>query len=204
MSPSKPTASRGFTLIELMVTLSVFAILAAVAVPNVSGYIVSSRLTSYANDVLAALNLARSEAVRRNQRVIVCPVGASGGVPDTSACVDPGSGNWQGWMVFEDTQPANGTREAGEEVIRAGVFGGGATVVRASDALSGTANRVVFRPDGIAKAHGGITIQQVAIRVCDSSSRRTQNARDINMLFGSRVGVERAADSSCAAPSNPS
>ncbi|MEB1220701.1 Tfp pilus assembly protein FimT/FimU [Xanthomonas campestris pv. campestris] len=62
----------GFTLIELMVTVAVLAIVLAVAVPAFGTLIRSSRLTSNANEVVAALQLARSEAVRQNSLVAVC------------------------------------------------------------------------------------------------------------------------------------
>lgn len=202
---TKPLCSscRGFTLIELIVTMAVLAILVTVGVPGLSGFVVSSRIGGQANEILAGLNLARGEAVRRNQRVIFCPVTATAEVPNTAACANPGSGSWQGWMVFADAN-SNGAREAGEELLRAATLGGGSTQVRASAALSGANNRIVFRPDGIAKAHGGLTIQQVTLRVCDTSGTTGQNLRDVVMTFGSRTSVVRGNEPSCATPANPS
>lgn len=59
----------GFTLVEMMVTVAVLAILVTVAIPNYQAFVLSSRMTAQANDFLAALQLARSEAVKRNAPV---------------------------------------------------------------------------------------------------------------------------------------
>ena len=67
---------RGFTLIELMVTLAVAAILLAVGVPGLRNILLSNRLATTANDVVVALNLARSEAIKRNTRVDFNAVGS--------------------------------------------------------------------------------------------------------------------------------
>ena len=57
--------SSGFTLVELMITLAIAGILVAVGIPSFNSTISSNRLTSYANELVTALNLARSEAVKR-------------------------------------------------------------------------------------------------------------------------------------------
>ena len=196
---------QGFTLIELMVTLAIATILMMIAAPDMRGFIVSNRLSSNSNEILGALGLARTEAVRRNQRVIFCHVAATNGTPDITACTDPGTASWQGWMIFVDIQPADGARAVAEEVIRAGAFPGGSTQVLASAGLQGAGGRIVFRPDGLAKAHGAANVmQQVALGMCDESSSLKQNTRVISLAFGSRLSVDRAESSSCHAPADPS
>ena len=59
----------GFTLVELMFTITVLAVLLGIGVPNFRDFIRNSRMTAAANDLLADLNLARSEAVKRRVAV---------------------------------------------------------------------------------------------------------------------------------------
>lgn len=73
------TATRpapGFTLLELLVALALFATLATVAIPNFSRIIQENRVVTTTNDYKIALSFARSEAVRRNQAVSLLPVAA--------------------------------------------------------------------------------------------------------------------------------
>lgn len=62
----------GFTLIELVVTIAVAAILMAVAIPSFRGTLQNNRMTTQANEFVTAFNMARSEAIRRAQNVIIC------------------------------------------------------------------------------------------------------------------------------------
>lgn len=84
---------NAFTLVELLVTLSIVAILAIVALPNMSGFIKNERLTSSINSLLSHLQYARSESILRHRQIVVC---ASN---DETSC----SGTWvDGWIVFND------------------------------------------------------------------------------------------------------
>jgi type IV fimbrial biogenesis protein FimT len=84
--------ARGFTLIELMVTIAIAAILIAMAVPSFQSMLVNNRMSAATNGLFNALNYARNAALTGNTTVLVCPVGAFG----STAC----GANWpSGWMA---------------------------------------------------------------------------------------------------------
>jgi len=96
--------SSGFTLIELMITLAIAGILLAVGIPSFNSIITSNRLTTYANELVTALNLARSEAIRRGVQVTMS-TGNTGG-------------NWgSGWTIFTDSN-GNGVLDGADVLLR--------------------------------------------------------------------------------------
>jgi type IV fimbrial biogenesis protein FimT len=91
-SVDSPAATqRGFSLIELMVTIAIVAILISVALPSLTDTIARNRIASSANDFIAGLSYARTEAIRTNHHAGVCP--SASGV----AC----DGAWgDRWIVY--------------------------------------------------------------------------------------------------------
>lgn len=90
---------RGFTLIELLVTTVVAALLIAVAVPSFKTFVENNRLATATNSLVAAMQYARSEAVKRGQTVRLVATGATAS--------DEWGGGWE-------------VRDAGGTVLRAG------------------------------------------------------------------------------------
>ena len=81
------SSSRGFTLVELMVTIAILAILATIGLPSFQRLIADYRVSAQANSVQGLLQFARSEAVKRRESVSVC-VDAGALVVRAGLCAD--------------------------------------------------------------------------------------------------------------------
>ena len=96
---------RGFTLVELMITLVIASIVLTMAVPGMRDLVQNNRITGQVNEMVTAFNLARLEAIRRGSPVSVC---AS---TDQENCSLDATDWPNGWIVFADTNatgdPAN-------------------------------------------------------------------------------------------------
>ena len=102
---------RGFTLTDLITTLAVAGISASLAVPSFNNVLNNNRRQSAVNEFVSSLHVARSEAITRNMRVVVCS-SANGIACDGAA--------WKsGWLVFADTD-ADRTLDVGETVLMQG------------------------------------------------------------------------------------
>jgi len=98
-------ASRGFTIIELIITVVVAAILITFIVPNVRPVLLNSRMTAQTNDLISDIQIARSEAIRRNSRVFICS--------STTGTTCDGSGWNSGRLIFDASATgANGPSAA--------------------------------------------------------------------------------------------
>ncbi len=195
----------GFSLLELMMVVAILSVIAAFAVPSFQSLIALNRLASEANELVAGLGQARTEAIRLNRRIVLCRAAVvSAQVSAADGCV-AGNGNWAGWMVFVDADSSgaynpNAATNPDEIVVRSHVFNGARMQIVSSAALSGAGNRIVFRPDGLARAVGQTALQTATLRVCEPSSSMSQNARDVRIGGGSRIGTTRTTAAACDVP----
>lgn len=185
----------GFTLIELMVGVAIMAILLAVGVPSFQSAVASNRLTSSTNDVVSALALARTEAIRRGTRVTVCKSA------NATACTT--GGGWaQGWLIFIDTtrSSTDATVDSGEAILAVNAAASGNIVMVGS---AGVPNFVSFASDGQAKLMSGAS-QAGTLRVCSTAGALadTRRARDIAITASGRVTTTTPASvaANCPAP----
>ncbi|WP_092432024.1 GspH/FimT family pseudopilin [Geopseudomonas sagittaria] len=159
---------RAFTLIELMVTIAVLAVLMGIAIPSFSEFSLSSRLRSYGTSLVASAQLARSEAIKRNRDVTLC-MSANG-----TSCAN--SGSWeQGWIVLQGATVIHQQQS----------LAAGYRVTAVDDVTS-----IAFRPSGV-----GAT--QTTLRICRASPSAGSQERVVTISATGRTSVEKTTDGSC-------
>lgn len=157
--------SVGFTLIELMVAITVAGILAAVAVPAFNSFVMNDRDATQVNSLVGSLNYARSMALKLNAQngVQVCPSS------DGQTCNAPALGWAAGWVVLDMTNPL------------APVPLQAVPALSTANALSATgagANAIIFRSNGTVSNSAGVNTS-AQIKICDP--RGAAFARDVEV-----------------------
>jgi type IV fimbrial biogenesis protein FimT len=146
---------KGFTLVELLITMVVVSVLLATAVPSLMQFVKNNRLTGQTNDLVVAIQMARSEAVKRGTNTVIC---ASS---DQVTCT--GNTTWaSGWIVYSDFDPTDGATNPVTDGSTPLCAESEDCIIRSSDGLSGgntitmDASNVRFLPTGFA-TNGNMT-----------------------------------------------
>lgn len=171
-----------------MVTVAVVAILAVVAVPSLRDVVQNNRLRAGANELVAALQAARMEAVRLNSRSLVCRS------TDGATCANSG-GDWTAWVVMADVNHDGNV----DDLVRTGSASASVQIANSPAIEDGT---IVFRPDGMARTDAGLPLE-ANLAVCIPSSSLPENRRIVSIAAGSRFSVSHGNDTACAAPTDP-
>jgi type IV fimbrial biogenesis protein FimT len=159
MDTSLHHRSRGFTLVEVLVVLAILGVLLRVAATSLQEVAAASRVSAATYQLVSELNHARSEAIRRNARVVVCKS------DDGESCA--ATGDWgQGWIVFHDDNN-NAVRDVGEAVIRRGERTSGRLRIVGNETVS---RYVSFTPFGGPRFTSG-AFQAGTITVCHESAQ---------------------------------
>lgn len=132
-----PSLLKGFTLTELIVVVAILAIVAAFAAPSMKDFLVRNSMGAATSQFVSAINLAKTEALRRNQSVSLC-ASSDGGSCNTE--------NWgSGWVAFVD-KDSNGAIDATDTIIKSGSAINSSLQVSENGLAS--PGLVVFLPDG--------------------------------------------------------
>ena len=125
--------SRGFTLLEIMVTFTIIALLLVIGVPAMGEFVADQRVRTVASDITSEIALARAKAIETSRRVYMEKLGV----------------NWNnGWRLYADNND-NGVYDAGVdlELKRFEGFSSGSIYV-CTFPVGAFLNQIAFRPDG--------------------------------------------------------
>lgn len=171
----------GFSLHDTLVALAVASVVTTIGIPAYGQVVSAQRMSSAVNDLVTALHLARSEAIRRGARAVLCP--SSDGV---NCLVADAPTDWHvGYLIYID-ENANRKRDDDEQVVR---------IISATTGIriqsSRYRNQVTYLPNGL--AYGTNT----TFSFCDDS--KNTPARAVILSNSGRPRVARASSSaSCS------
>ncbi len=135
---------------ELMVVLAIAATIIAIGAPNFNAFRLNGRLTNTANDVLASLVTARTDAIKAQVNVSMC-ASANPGATDAT-CAD---GSTVGWIAFRDPD-GDCTRATSEPIVSSGVFDHSFNSQPMH--INKNGNCVSFSPTGFTRTVSGVTM----------------------------------------------
>ena len=160
-------SETGFTIIELMLGITIMGILLAWGVPSFVAMIQNNRLTTEANHFIGDLNYARLEAIKSNDEIVI-------------TALNPSSSDefGEGWVIWRDLDD-DGTRDAGEE-IRFGQALKGTTTLDSLDDIT----EIKF------KGNGGLNATAARVfALCDD--RTAELGRRIRVEVVGRINLKR-------------
>jgi type IV fimbrial biogenesis protein FimT len=174
--------SRGVTLIEILVTITILSVLVSAAVPSFTYAVAGYRVSGQINNWLGDLQYTRAEAIKRGQTVTMCT--SSNG----STCAT-GSSWTQGWIVFADAN-GNATVDAGESVLRTQVALTGNNTLAADNSV----RSITFNRDGFAS---NLPAGNVTFTLHDSTAA-SGLTRCVAVTTVGRATVQKAGTGNCS------
>jgi len=177
-------ANRGFTLLELVATVAIVAILIGLVAPSFSDMILNNRQTGAVNDFIRAVHLGRSEAAKRAVTLKLSATDASSSANEW--------GN--GWTLWEDKDNDN-TLDSGEAILTFANFPEGVTMDSHSSTVLiefSPTGRITMK-DGLGVGASVISTTTEYLQICD---RRT-NEKGKKITF-STVGQPTTVAASCS------
>jgi type IV fimbrial biogenesis protein FimT len=135
----------GFSLIELLFTVALLGILAALAIPSFQTMLVKRSVLAASDALVADMRFARSEALKRSTRTVICRS------TNGTSCA-AGTGSWNtGWIVFVDMN-SNGAVDAGDDIVKVQQDLPNILSIQAQTGVPSTLSAFNYEPTGWAKA----------------------------------------------------
>ena len=182
---TRTRAAAGFTLIELMVTVSIAAILLAVAAPSFVAFQRNSELTSATNSLLAGISAAKGEAMKRGLSAVIVPASDS---------------DWsKGWKIFVD-RDANQAFSAATDTLIAEHAALPSYFATSASASNGSTAYIMFDPSGYSKT-AGASFRSLTISLARNDMTGTALAEQTRRIIVAASGRVRtckpATDTTC-------
>ena len=181
---------NGFTLLELMVTLAVIAIVLTIGVPSFQSVIRNNRLTTQINSLLGAINLARSKAITldatfaatdRPRRVAICAT------VDGTSC--SGANDWsKGWIVFLSRDASNLDISGNSDILK---FYEG--VPSSNYTLNANGSFVAYDKTGLSKKLDGTPATAISFALCYNTTTGSDYSRALNVTLVGRAEAKATA-----------
>ncbi len=172
---------RGFTLTELVVTMTIVGILLALGAPSYKYVTTANRISGEVNGLLGDMQFARSEAIKEGQTVSVCS--------STDGATCSGNSSWAGgWLVFTDTGTI-GTIDGTDQILRA------SRALTSGDTFSASSNvsAVTFTRDGFGR---NLPATGVTLTLHNSTNVR-QYTRCLQLTIIGAMTTETAGQGNC-------
>jgi len=170
----------GFTLLELLSSIVIVLIILGVGIPALKATVTSNRLTTSINALAGTLAYTRSEAIRRNQHVVVCK--SKTGTECTR------EGDWRtGWLVYVDLNQ-NRSLDAAERILGSHQL---TEKIQVDYRAFGSRHYLVYRPSGTTRTNGTFTF-------CDPAYPEAARALIITKTGRARLSNVQADGSALA------
>jgi len=180
--------SSGFTLIELIVAVGVAGIVMGIAIPSFQSSIKNNRITSETNRLVSDIQLARSEAMKRNTRVILC----RSATPTAATPTCSGTANtWStGWLVFASGDANNTYESTTDTLLKVAQPVAGSITIRTNNTSN---NNLEFNADASTNEIGSTA----RFSICDERGINYGKQLDVPPVGRPRL---KSAVSSCTNP----
>lgn len=172
------TNNKAFTLVELLVTISVAGILIAIAVPSFSNIIIDYRLNTISSELADVISFSRSESIKRNRTITFCRADAEKSTQCSST-----NKPWIYWIVKQNTSSI-----VEDDVIKRGSINSHNSSIQVTT-KNITSNKISVSTDGLARS-GSTLLKDAQIIVC-ATSGPAESIRVIKLGAASQVAIEK-------------